>query len=109
MVLKYKRIPKELFEKVFKEGKSLNTPIFRAIFQKNNKENLIRFSFVVPKAVSKKAVIRNKLKRWGFHVNRDLPEPKKPLIYIVFLKKGVEKLDFVTFKKELQSIFSKIQ
>jgi len=72
MLSKNNRINKKLTERVFKEGKFINSPNLTLkflIFKKTEKENTLpRISFIVPKTVSKKAVDRNLLRRRGYFI-----------------------------------------
>ena len=51
------------FKKVFKEGKKIKTELFDLFYKPNNKLNNA-FGFVVSLKISKKAVERNKIKRF---------------------------------------------
>ncbi len=61
MLPKEKRLNKALFKKVIDKGKSLNSKVFIVRFVKDN--SLLKFAVSVSKKVSKKAVIRNKIRR----------------------------------------------
>jgi ribonuclease P protein component len=61
------RADKKTLEEVFRVGKFLNSPNLTFKFiQKDNLASKPRISFIVPKAVSKKAVERNMLRRKGY-------------------------------------------
>ena len=63
MLSKINRIKKKKdFEIIFKKGKSFKNKLFILRFIKNNL-NQNRFGFVVSQKVSKKAVVRNKVRR----------------------------------------------
>lgn len=63
----------------------------------------------VSKKVSKKAVIRNRIKRRVRAVMRDLIKNLKPGIYLVIAKSGAEKIKGEELKNELKSLFVSCQ
>ncbi len=67
MLSKKNRADKKLVERVFKEGKFVNSPNLTFKFIKNT-DVIPKISFVVPKTVSKKAVDRNLLRRRGYAI-----------------------------------------
>jgi ribonuclease P protein component len=102
------RLKKEKeIEEVFKKGKSIKEGFF---FLKEVKNNLTdsRFCFSIPGNVTKKAVVRNRLKRRMREVVREnLPKIKKGLDIVVIALPGSEKLDFKNIKKGLLKLFSR--
>ena len=63
MLPKENRLTKKKdFERVFREGKGLKEE-FLVIKALDNNLNVSRFGFIVSKKISKKAVLRNKIKR----------------------------------------------
>lgn len=67
MLLKKNRADRKAVEKIFKEGKFVNSQNLTLKFIKT--ESVYpQISFVAPKTVSKKAVIRNLLRRRGYAV-----------------------------------------
>lgn len=88
MLSKQNRISKNDFNIIFKNGKTILSPIFVFKYQKNL-ENQGRFSFVVPKTVVKSAVKRNSLRRKGFNSLKNKGFPAISGIFIY--KKGVDK------------------
>jgi|SRR3989344_2205506 len=73
MLPKENRADKKAIEKIFKEGKFINSPnlTFKFILSRNNAK---RISFIVPKTVAKLATKRNLLRRRGYsalekHIN----------------------------------------
>ena len=50
------------FKFLFSRGRRIESPLFRVVWLKNNLP-LSRFAFVTSRAVSKRAVIRNRLRR----------------------------------------------
>lgn len=107
MLSKKNKIDKHLFKEVFEQGKKYNSNFFSIrIFPIEEKNT--RFSFVVPVRVSKKAVVRNKMKRRGrYIVSKVIYSIKEGFALIVFFKKESEKVDFDVLEKDLLSILRK--
>lgn len=104
MLPKKKRVTKELFQGIMKNGKTLVSPLFilRYIPQKSP-----QYAFVAPKTVAKQAVFRNKLRRQGYNALNQ--NPKIPCILAVFFyKKEAKKASFKDIKENIYSIISKI-
>mgnify|MGYP001612590640 CR=1 FL=1 len=57
-----------MVDRVFKEGKFLNSPFLTFKFILSLDDSSPRVSFIVPKTVSKLAVKRNSLRRVGYNV-----------------------------------------
>ncbi|MCP6718378.1 MAG: ribonuclease P protein component [Patescibacteria group bacterium] len=98
MLARLNRLKKKKdFEKVFKQGKGSKQDFLALKFDKNNLKNS-RFGFVVSAKVSKKAVIRNKIKR-------RLRESVR--LRLDNIKKGFD-IVFVTFEKIKEKDFEQI-
>lgn len=69
MLPKNKRVTKEGFQILIKEGKTLSTPLFLFYFKK---QNVPQYAFVTPKKVFKNAVKRNKWRRIGYNILRSM-------------------------------------
>jgi ribonuclease P protein component len=68
------------------------------------------FAFVVSKKVSKKAVIRNLLKRRGRKVIQDIKgRTKEGFSYIFFFQKGASDIDLKSIKEEMLSLLKQSQ
>ena len=67
MLPKKNRADKKLVEKIFQEGKFINSPNLTLKFIKE-KILVPQISFITPKSVSKKAVERNLLRRQGYFI-----------------------------------------
>lgn len=107
MLAKKHRINKELFKKVFKEGKNFFSEKISVKIAPITAD-LSAFSFVVSSKVSKKATERNKLKRRARHiVQKIIPEIKKGLGIIIIFKKNCEKATFQEIEKEIKTVFKK--
>ncbi|MFZ2072675.1 MAG: ribonuclease P protein component [Minisyncoccia bacterium] len=93
MLSKNNRADKKAVDQIFKEGRFVNstnlTLKFINLLQKNTHP---RISFIVPKTVSKKAVVRNLLRRRGYAVLRKYFKqfPSGFLGVFIFNKKGGE-------------------
>ncbi len=78
------------FEYVFKQGRGLKEGFLSLKFAKNNLE-VTRFGFVVGQKVSRKAVVRNKVKRRLRELAKvKLENIKKGLDVVVVAGKGAE-------------------
>lgn len=89
---------KKEFDRVFKEGNSFKNDLF-LIKVADNELDTSRFGFVVSKKVSKKAVRRNKIKRW-------LRESTRPLLKD--MKRNVD-CTVISFPSINDSSFQEIQ
>ncbi|PIR41945.1 MAG: ribonuclease P protein component [Candidatus Yanofskybacteria bacterium CG10_big_fil_rev_8_21_14_0_10_37_15] len=100
------------FEKVFKKGKVVKDDLFFAKFLKNE-TGFFRFAFVVSSKVSRKAVVRNKIRRILSEIfMENLKEKEKEIdsldVAIVVNKKiiGATREDI---EKNAKRIFDKIK
>ena len=67
MLPKQNRVNKKLVDKIFKEGRFVNSPILTLKYVKDGL-SAPRICFITPKTVSKKAVDRNLLRRRGYFI-----------------------------------------
>lgn len=107
MLPKKYRINKVLFKEIFKKGKTFS---FENLFLRitSLSTSISLFTFVVSLKVSKKPVIRNKLKKRARHIIKKLLFQIKPgLGVIIFFKPGSEKLSFSELEKVLQEALKK--
>lgn len=120
MLSKNSRADKKTLEKVFKNGKFINSQNLTLRFIKENNGLPPKISFISPKSSSKKAVIRNLLRRRGYTALRkhiDLIPlgitgafmfgPKSAAVFsgkAIKPKESIEILD-----KELQVILKKLK
>jgi len=97
------------FKKVFKQGKYQSGKFIRIRFLKNNLE-VSRFAFVIGLKISKKAVIRNKLRRQMEEIVRLNFENLKKGFDLVFLPEiqGINK-NYQEIEKELINLFKQIK
>jgi ribonuclease P protein component len=110
MLSKENRLTKEKeFENVFKKGKVLKEKNLVLKFVKNDlKKN--RFGFIVSQKVSKKAVVRNKVKRRLRQIMRKkMKKIKKGLDLVFVALPGIEKLGFSEVNEIIENILNKSQ
>ncbi|MDD5569228.1 MAG: ribonuclease P protein component [Candidatus Pacebacteria bacterium] len=102
------RLKKEKdFERVFKQGKAAKNALFFLKGLDTGSANT-RFGFIVSKKVSKKAVIRNKAKRWMRVIAREnLPKIKKGYDIIITAYPKIAGADINEARKEIGNLFSK--
>jgi ribonuclease P protein component len=95
------------FDKAFRKGWKfkedfLSLRVAKNIFKKS------RFGFIVSQKVSKKAVLRNKIKRrLRAIVNMKLPKIKNGLDIVLIANPGLEKKDFWELEEIVENIFKK--
>jgi len=108
MLPKINRIKKKKdFEMIFKDSKSFRNNLFILRVAQNNL-GLSRFGFVVSKKISKKAVVRNKIKRRLSEATRAYSEKIKSGTDLVFITlSGIEKKDFPEIKEAVTSAILK--
>ena len=101
MLPKKNRANKKSIEKIFKEGRFVSSPNLTFKFINNTIPSTPQISFIVPKTTSKKAVVRNLLRRRGYAVLQKYFKtiPPSTLGAFVFGKKG-EKIFGVRKNKE---------
>jgi len=101
------RLNKKEFNAVLKNGKSHKEGflILKAAPQKSGE---IRCGFTVSRKVSKKATIRNKIKRRLSSIVKSKMGEVKPGIYIVFIAlSGIEKKDFQGMEETIDKLFKR--
>ncbi|MBI2624723.1 MAG: ribonuclease P protein component [Candidatus Nealsonbacteria bacterium] len=108
MLPKANRLKKKKdFDRVFKEGRGVKSG---SLFFKYAPSALActRFGFAVGQKVSKKAAVRNKIKRRLREIaKKKLPEIKAAIDGVVVAQKGTENLDFKSLNKLMEEIFKK--
>jgi ribonuclease P protein component len=98
---------KKDFEKIFKDGKGFKEGF---LFLKTRGNNLkeSRFGFVVSLKVSKKAVVRNRVKRRLREIIKEkLLEVNPGIDAVLIVRKGIEEEDSSTTKETINSLFKK--
>lgn len=98
---------KKEIEKVFKSGKGFYSDILGFKFLKNDL-NESRFCIIISAKISKKAVIRNKIRRRiRAIIIEDLKKIKKDTDLIIIVNKNISDFDFLELKKSISFVFKK--
>lgn len=90
------------FKKILRYGKNLDFGIFKVYILKNSL-SYSRFAYVVSQKVSKKATVRNKIRRRAKEFTRKFFDSSKRLDIIFVFKKGAND----TTKREFYAKFTK--
>jgi ribonuclease P protein component len=114
MLPKINRIRKQKdFEAIFKNSKSFKNNLFIFKIAKNNL-GLDRFGFIVSQKVSKKAVLRNNVRRrLAESVKSEInstfknSQPREGVDVIFIALSGIEKREFVEIKEAVESVMVK--
>lgn len=108
MLPKTNRIKKKVdFEIIFKKGKNLNNNLFVLKFLSNNL-GLSRFAFVISQKVSKKAVVRNKIRRQLVKIIKNhFSEIKVGQDMVFIVLKEINKKSFFEIESELINTLKK--
>ena len=99
---------KKDIENIFKKGKTFKQDSLILKILKNDL-SFSRFGFIVPKKVSKKAVVRNKIKRRIREIVRSMmiKELKTNNDCLIIGLKGIEEKDFQETKNIVEKLFKK--
>lgn len=105
MLPKINRIKKKKdFDVIFKNSKSIKTNLFVLKIAKNSL-GINRFGFVVSTKVSKKATVRNKIRRRFAEVMREETSSIKSGTDLVLIAlPGIEKKEFLEIKTAVHNI-----
>ena len=106
MLPKKNRADTKEVEKIFKDGRFLNSSNLTFKFILTKDSPISRISVVVPKTVSKKAVERNKLRRLGYFALQKHIDNSTSLLGVFVFKKYQD--DISTIENEIQSILNKV-
>ena len=112
MLSRRQKIRRVEFLKVLSKGKIFHFPLFllRIFFDKEQSAAPSRISFVVSAKVSKKAVVRNKLKRRGYAIIQKHKTKISPgCMCVFFLKKESAAALFKELEKEIIAAFKRAQ
>lgn len=107
MLPKKNRADKKAVEKIFKEGKFINSLFLTFKFILTKSPSLPQISFIAPKNVAKLAVKRNLLRRRGYTALREHINQFPPGLVGVFVFKKYQD-DVLIIQNEIKNIFSKI-
>lgn len=108
MLPKLNRLKKKKdFEAVFKQGKGFKEDFLYLKIKKNNLKTK-RFGLVVGKNFSKKAVLRNKIKRKLSEIIRlKMDKIQKGIDGVIVVYPGLEKRSFQELEEKINKLFKK--
>ncbi|MEK7080826.1 MAG: ribonuclease P protein component [Patescibacteria group bacterium] len=107
MLPKKNRADKKAVERIFREGKFVNSPNLTFKFILANNPVLPRISFIVPKDIAKLAVRRNLLRRHGYFVlEKHIKQFPSGLLGVFIFKKYQD--DVLILENEIENILYKI-
>lgn len=109
MLSKKNRVSTKEVDKIFKEGKFINSPnlTFKYFKNSNKGKEEVKISFFAPQNVAKLAVKRNLLRRRGYiALEKYINQFPAGLMGVFILKKYQE--DILTIENEIKNILSKI-
>lgn len=107
MLFRENRLKSKDFKEIRKGGRFFNEQ-FLSLIKAENNLNQSRFGFVVSQKISKKAVIRNKIKRRLREIIRNnLDKIKKNYNVIFIAKKGIEEKEFKEIKEITEQLLKK--
>jgi ribonuclease P protein component len=108
---KHKIAKREFIPFILAKGKTENTSLF-VIKYLYNKEEISHFGVIASTKISKKAVIRNKIRRRIYEAIRlflkENPDTKKSIDAIFLTKKSITEADFKTISILITNILHKI-
>ena len=104
MLAKNKRIPRELFKSVLESRLFFNSPNFSLRVGKGDGP---RLAVSVSKKVSKKAVIRNRVRRRAYAASSTLIEQLPARYFLLIAKPGSTKVRGKELKEELAELLKK--
>ncbi len=108
MLSKNKRVKRSIFPETLQRGKSAYSPFLSLKCLKRSDARESKFSFVVSKAVAKKAVERNLLRRRGYSIIKDNQSKiKGSFTCIFFFKKEAINLSFKELEKDILFLLKK--
>ena len=96
---------KKDFQKVIKQGEKIEKDFLVLKFSENSLKDVSRIGFIVSKKVSKKAYLRNKIKRRLREIIKDNLDNLKPGYDLIFFtKKAIKEKDFLEIEKIVKEI-----
>ena len=99
---------KKDFESVFKKGKAVKGNFLFAKYLKNDLD-CSRFAFIVSSKVSKKAVVRNRIRRVLSDISRTRLKEIGPVDAILIADKRIIEAPREKIEQDLEAIFRKIK
>ena len=105
---KYRLKKRKDFENVLKKGKGVKGgPLFLKIIKKENSEEK-KFGFIISKKISKKATVRNKIKRRLHEIIREkLGKIEKGINVVLIALPSIERESFENLKNIVERLFKK--
>lgn len=109
MLPKQRRINKDLFKDIFKQGYSFNNPSFSLrVLKMAENGRPSAFSFIVSLKVANLAVKRNFLKRRGkYAINKNINHIKEGFFCVFLFKKDISSFQYQVFEEEVLDILRK--
>ena len=109
MLAKQHRLQKDKeFESVFRKGKASKGK-FLFLKLKRNKLQISRFGFIIGKKISKKATVRNKIKRQLREIVREnLNNVKSGFDVVIVTKPGIINKNYQEIKNDLENLFQNL-
>lgn len=106
LVSKNRLRKKRDIDNVFKKGKTITGSFIFLRIVKNNLD-INRFAFVISTKISKKAVVRNKIRRQLREIiKKDILKTKQGFDFILIAKSQIINQDFKGIEKEINAIFN---
>ncbi len=108
MLPKKNRVDRKGVNLLFKEGKSLVSPILSFRFIIKSTKSPAQISFTTPKSIAKLAVIRNKLRRRGYTaVQKHLNNFPSGIMGVFVFRKYED--DVSKIEQDIKSFFNRIR
>ena len=102
MLPKNRRISRQLLKTIVSQRRHFGSQNFSLQIAPSDKA---QFAVTVSKKVSKKAVIRNKIRRRTYSAIEKFIAKVKPNLYLIVAKPGAQNLKGEELKRELQALF----
>lgn len=103
-----RRVKKESFEKIMKEGVFVHSPSFYIRILDRKDDTVSLFGFVVPAKVKKTSVGRHKIKRkMTVIIEKNIKAIKNGLSCLFFLKKDISINTNINIEEEMVELFKK--
>ncbi len=101
MLPKNRRISRKLFKEIISQKKRFSSQNFSLQVASNDKA---RFAVSVSKKISKKAVVRNKIRRRVYSVIGEFMSETKPGFYLIIAKPGAQEIKGEKLRNELKKL-----
>ena len=94
---------------VLKHGQSVRDDLLQLKYLKNKTGKGYRFAVVVSTKISKKAPVRNRIRRRIYEIVRQAEAPEGVDFIILVHDKSVAETEFQTLKESVENLISKIR